>query len=284
MNTQRNIGLLGDGKWVINIHEFLKKHVEHCMVFDSVLDLAQQVSHMLDLVIFHSEKEAEQKRYVLECLDQTLAPDIPILINLESQMLSTFQKGLRYPNRLIGVRWSFPVEANFFLELISNDATAVHLVERLSSITKVDWLKRTVVSTCDFSIAERLFAAIVREGMFLVDQGYADVASVDRACRNDAGFYVPFAGNFRYMDLMGVYAYGRVMYDLNPELAKQVQIPPFAQKVWSQGDDGISNGRGFYSYDAAGKQQMLDKFKEFTFEMKQLIAQFQAMQDNIVAL
>jgi len=282
MNSQRNIVIIGDGKWVINIQEFLENNAEDCVVFDSVWDLPMKIIQKLDLIIFHSEKETEEKLHALECLGQIIGPEIPILINLESQMLSTFQKRLCYHNRLIGVKWSFPIESNYFLELISNGDTAAHLVERITAITKADWLKRTVVSTCGFSIGERLFAAIVREGMFLVDQGYADIESVDRACRNDAGFYIPFVGNFRYMDLMGVYAYGRVMYDLNPELAKNVQFPPFAQQVLSQGGDGVSNGRGFYTYDDDGKQHMLNKFKEFTIEMKQIIAQFQTMQDNIV--
>src|SRR5690606_30244795 len=60
---------------------------------------------------------------------------------------------------------------------------------------------------------------------YLVENGYASMESIDRACRNDAGYYLPFAGNFRYMDLMGTYAYGVVMKDLNPELSKATVVP-----------------------------------------------------------
>lgn len=38
---------------------------------------------------------------------------------------------------------------------------------------------------------------------------------------NDMGWWIPFVGPFRYMDLMGVEAYYRVMRDLLPDLSTE---------------------------------------------------------------
>jgi 3-hydroxybutyryl-CoA dehydrogenase len=46
---------------------------------------------------------------------------------------------------------------------------------------------------------------------------------------------MPFAGPFRYMDLMGVEAYYRVMKDLLPELSTSPGIPGVMRRVVESG-------------------------------------------------
>ena len=72
------------------------------------------------------------------------------------------------------------------------------------------------------------------------------VEDVDRAMRKDVGWWMPLAGPFRYMDLMGVEAFHRVMRDLLPDLSTDPGIPKLIRDVVDGGGRGIKNGRGFY--------------------------------------
>ncbi|MGH2645825.1 MAG: 3-hydroxyacyl-CoA dehydrogenase family protein, partial [Chitinophagaceae bacterium] len=100
------------------------------------------------------------------------------------------------------------------------------------------------------------------------------VEDIDRACRNDAGYYLPFAGNCRYMDLMGTYAYGMVMQELNPDLSKDGEVAPFFKRIVEQGGMGMQNGNGFYQYDANEAKKWDQKFRRFSYQIEKIISKY----------
>jgi 3-hydroxybutyryl-CoA dehydrogenase len=51
------------------------------------------------------------------------------------------------------------------------------------------------------------------------------------------------------MDLMGTYAYGLVMKDLNRELSKDTKLPDFIDAIIREGGSGMENNNGFYKYE-----------------------------------
>lgn len=58
---------------------------------------------------------------------------------------------------------------------------------------------------------------------------------VDRSPRHGVGWWITFAGPFRYLDLMGVQSYWRVIQDLLPDLSTGPEIPPLMQKAVESG-------------------------------------------------
>ena len=52
-------------------------------------------------------------------------------------------------------------------------------------------------------ITNRIMYAMIREAFYLVENGYATVEDVDRSLRNDLGYWITFAGPFRFMDITG---------------------------------------------------------------------------------
>jgi 3-hydroxybutyryl-CoA dehydrogenase len=115
---------------------------------------------------------------------------------------------------------------------------------------------------------------MVREAFYLLENGYVSVEDIDRACRNDAGYYLPFAGNCRYMDLMGTYIYGVVMRDLNPELSKDRQIPAFFREIVSKERLGMETKQGFYPYQEGEVEQWEEVFRKFSYQIRQIIAKY----------
>lgn len=172
----------------------------------------------------------------------------------------------------MGLNWTEPAHTTLFLEIISSEQS-VGLAEELNRFAKAYWGKDPIVAH-EHGVRSRLISAMAREASFLVDNGYASVEDIDRACRNDAGYYLPFSGNCRYMDLMGTYAYGMVMKDLNPDLSKDKEIPQFFKKVLEEGALGMQNKKGFYAYSSASVNNWRRTMEKFSYQIQDIIEKY----------
>jgi 3-hydroxybutyryl-CoA dehydrogenase len=215
-----------------------------------------------------------EKKEVIRKLEDHISATSLIAINTESIPLSILQQDCDYPERLIGLNWSEPAHTSFFLEIITNENTNKKLSRDLFRLARTSWNKDPYLVCSDLSIRAKMFSAMVREAFFLVQNGYASIEDIDRACRNDAGYYLPFSGNFRYMDLMGVYAYGLVMKDLNPELSKEASLPDFFKELIRRGGLGMENQEGFYEYEVGDAEHWDKQFREFSFQIREIIQKY----------
>lgn len=226
------------------------------------------------LAIVFTNEDLDEKKAVLARLEELLPPTATIAINAESIPLDLLQEGTRHPERIVGANWVEPVHTTCFLELISNDRTSKDHVEWLYNTARDSWKKDPYLVSHGSGIRQRMMSALVREAFYLVENGYASVEDIDRACRNDAGYYLAFAGNCRYMDLMGTYAYGMVMKDLNKELSNDQQVAPFFTAIMESGKLGMANNAGFYNYQE-GEREVWDKtFREFTYQIQHIMERY----------
>lgn len=224
------------------------------------VDWPDVLSHGLAVAI--TGENLQEKQAVIGQLESRIAEDAIIAINTESIPLHELQASCSSPARILGLNWCYPAHLTFFMEIIGNAQTPSEHLRFMETITKKAWGKDPYTVTCGFSVRARIMAAWAREAFHLIDNGFASIESIDRACRNDAGHYLPFAGNFRYMDLMGTYAYGMVMKDLNPELSKASTVPE-------------SILQDFHSYAMMEDQKEQEKiFLKFSREIRELILKY----------
>jgi 3-hydroxybutyryl-CoA dehydrogenase len=227
-----------------------------------------------DMAIAITNENIGDKHAMIHDLENTLADDALIAINSESIALSTLQLHAKHPERIIGANWVEPVHTSYFLEIITNVQTNQQLVQDFYNTAKELWQKDPYILKSDRGIRAKMMSALIREAFYLVENNYVTVEDIDRACRNDAGYYLPFAGNFRYMDLMGTFMYGVVMQDLNPELSKNTHIPKFCQDLIDQGDKGMATGKGFYNYAPGEAAEWEATFRKFSYQIQQIISKY----------
>jgi 3-hydroxybutyryl-CoA dehydrogenase len=111
---------------------------------------------------------------------------------------------------------------------------------------------------------------MMREALYLVENGYATVADVDRSLRNDLGYWITFAGPFRFMDLTGIPAYASVAEELFPELNTNTKVSPVLSDVARSGAMGVANAKGFYEYTPRQAQRWQKASLEFSYRIRQL--------------
>lgn len=240
--------------------------------FDIKGHLGDEMNYRLTLVI--TKENLFHKRSVIQQLEEVLPSQSVIAINTESIPLSAIHQDTVHPERIIGLNWSEPAHTTYFLEIITNESNPKELVNDFYATAKLFWKKDPYVLNKGNGIRARMMSAMVREAFYLVEKGYVSVEDIDRACRNDAGYYLPFAGICRFMDLMGTYGYGVVMRDLNPELSKDRHIPAFFMEIIQKGGEGMENGKGVYTYRDGEVEKHRELFRKFSYQIERMISKY----------
>jgi 3-hydroxybutyryl-CoA dehydrogenase len=202
-----------------------------------------------EVVIESVTENNTEKKKVFEELEKVLSPTAIIGTNTSAIPVTILQNGLRHPERLLGIHWGEPAHVLRFMEVICGDQTDKKYAEKMIALSE-GWGKEPTLVKKDIRgfITNRLMYAMMREGINLVKNGYATIEDIDRACRNDMGYWITFAGPFRFMDLTGIPAYLTVMKDLFSELDNSAEPPDFIEKLVASGAKGVSNAHGFYPY------------------------------------
>lgn len=227
------------------------------------------------IVIECTIENTEIKESVYKKIEEVISPEAILTSNTSAIPISDLQKLTQHPERFLGLHWAEPSHTTRFLEIICGDQSSVERGEYLYQLSHL-WQKEPILVRKDIRgfITNRLMYAMYREGINLVENGYATIEDVDRACRNNAGYYMTFVGIFRWMDLTGVKAYHAVMKDLNPTLYNGTELPKLIDDVVKAGGNGVSNSQGFYDYAPEEAKLWEETFSQFTYEIRELALKY----------
>jgi len=227
-------------------------------------------------VVIETVLEDMQVKYeVFRKIEAVVSPETIIGSNTSAIPVTLLQKGASHPERFVGIHWGEPAHVLRFMEIICGDKTDMRFVERARALAE-SWGKEPSVVRRDIRgfLTNRCMYALMREAFYLVESGYATIEDVDRSVRNDLGYWITLAGPFRFMDLTGVPAYGRVMKDLLPELCNSTEVPALMRKVVDAGGLGVSNAQGFYKYTPAQARRWEKRFREFAYDIRALAMKY----------
>jgi 3-hydroxybutyryl-CoA dehydrogenase len=245
----------------------------------SQLTTSQEYSQLKDckIVIESIIEDLSIKQSVFARIESIVPEDTIIGTNTSAIPISTLQQGFRIPGRFLGLHWMEPAYTNRFLEIICGDATDLSKAEWVYALSRL-WNKEATLVRKDIRgfITNRLMYAMYREAFYLVENGYATVEDVDRACRNSPGYWMTLVGVFRWMDLTGVPAYRTVMKDLFPTLNNQTEVPRLIDEIVQAGGNGIANGKGFYDYTPEEARLWKQTYEEFSYEIRRLALKYPA--------
>jgi 3-hydroxybutyryl-CoA dehydrogenase len=267
------------------IYEHLKKSLEEGLVTESPdyflnnLLISEDYAMLVDceLVIECTLESLPIKKSVYEKIEAVVSTEAVITSNTSAIPISILQKEVKHPQRFLGLHWAEPSHTTRFLEVICGDLSDVSKGEWLYELSH-QWGKEPTLVRKDIRgfITNRLMYALYREAFNLVENGYATVEDVDRACRNNAGYWMTLVGPFRWMDLTGVPAYHTVMKDLFPTLSNSVEMPKLIDDIVKEGGKGVANAHGFYPYTTEEAQLWRETFETFSYEIRELALKYPA--------
>ncbi|MEX2299494.1 MAG: 3-hydroxyacyl-CoA dehydrogenase family protein [Bryobacterales bacterium] len=227
------------------------------------------------LVIESTAEDIRIKKEVFRKIEAIVSPAAIIGSNTSAIPISLFQKDAVHPGRYVAIHWSEPAHVSRFLEVACGEQTRPAVARRVIELA-ANWDKEPALLRRDVRgfISNRCAYALYREAFHIVEQGWATMEDVDRSLRNDIGWWIPFAGPFRYMDLTGGAAYGVVMKDLWPELSRGTEVPEAMKKLMAAGGKGVANANGFYRYTREEAERWERQYREFNYDIRRVARKY----------
>ncbi|MBL7736145.1 MAG: 3-hydroxyacyl-CoA dehydrogenase family protein [Chitinophagaceae bacterium] len=243
------------------------------------LTITDDYSRLADckITIESTLEDIDIKKAVFEKIEAAVSPTAIIGSNTSAIPISILQQHVRRPERFFGLHWTEPAYTTRFLEIICGDLSDKETAKYLYELAHY-WDKEPTLALKDIRgfITNRLMYAMYREAFNLVEGGYASVEDVDRACRNNAGYWMTLVGVFRWMDLTGLPAYHAVMKDLLPTLSNKTEIPKLIDDLVKDGAKGVANAKGFYDYTPEEAKLWQETYREFSYDIMRIAKKYPA--------
>ena len=202
----------------------------------------------VDLVIETVHENLEIKRQVLAEIDSLLPDRVFVCTNSSSLPCSRMADVLSRPEIFFNINFSDPQDpADMLVELMRGAQTSSEALmageKFVRSLGMVPIVTYKEIMGFSFN---RVWRAIKREVLHLVDQGYSDYQDIDRAWIMD--FSTPF-GPFGLMDIIGLDVVRDIEEQYYLDSGEERDRPPkLLDDMIGQGKLGVKSGKGFYNY------------------------------------
>ncbi len=225
----------------------LKKPVAVQEAMDRLMpDLNGNGLRRADLVIEAIVEKADAKRELLRSIEGIVRPDALLATNTSSIPLEVLGEVLNDPSRLVGLHFFNPVAQMQLVEIVRGQKTSESAMERARAFTvAIERLPLDVKSSPGF-LVNRVLMPYITEAVTLVQEGIR-IEEVDQAATH---FGMPM-GPLLLADTVGLDICLSVAEMLAGPLG--TEVPEFLREMVARGDLGRKSGKGFYTYNKAGK-------------------------------
>jgi len=182
---------------------------------------------------------------------ETLArPDCALTSNSSSFPISEIGKGLKTQNRMMGLHFFMPAHLIPLVEVVSSVQTDPKEAERVGAVMKALG-KRPVQVRKDVIgfLGNRIQGALMREALWLIEQGVASPEDIDATVRLSFGFRYAAAGPIVQKEHSGWDTTCAVAKIIWPDLCNAKGPPPVLQKNVDEGRIGFKTKRGFFEWN-----------------------------------
>jgi 3-hydroxybutyryl-CoA dehydrogenase len=199
-------------------------------------------------VVEAAPEKLELKTSIFQKLEDIVSAECVLASNTSSIPITAIAGGLKSPERVVGMHFFNPVPLMKLVEVIAGQRTEPWAVEITHAFAKS--LGKTSVTCKDTPgfIVNRVARGFYGEGLRLVQEGVADLKTIDQLARLEGNFRM---GPFELMDLIGLdvnLAVSQSMYRATYE-EPRYRPNPIQERMVQAGDFGRKTGRGFYRYD-----------------------------------
>ena len=204
----------------------------------------------IDIVVETVTEDLALKQKIFAELEALARPDCALTSNSSSFPISEIGKGLKTQSRMMGLHFFMPAHLIPLVEVVRSVHTAVPLAEKVGAIMS-ELGKRPVQVKKDVIgfLGNRIQGALMREALWLIEQGVASPEDIDATVRLSFGFRYAAAGPIVQKEHSGWDTTCAVAKIIWPDLSKADGPPPILQKNVDEGRIGFKTKHGFFEWN-----------------------------------
>ena len=221
-----------------------KNTLLQCVRFEPDMNMAVKG---VNLVIEAVPEKLELKRRVIKELDAACDPQTIISTNSSSIRVSLIDDATQRMDRVLNTHFYSNPWRSHIVELMKGSQTSEETMTRVGAFMRsIGMLPLIVKKESTGFIFNRVWRAVKRECLHLVDDGVASYEDVDRAWMS---YYGTKMGPFGLMDKVGLDVVRDIENVYYGESSDLRDAPPrlLLNKI-EKGELGVKTGKGFYSY------------------------------------
>lgn len=212
--------------------------------------LAEAAWPRIDIAVETVTEDLPLKQKLFAEMEGLARPNCALTSNSSSFPISEIGKGLKTQSRMMGLHFFMPAHLIPLVEVVRSVHTDVALAEKVGA-TMSALGKRPVQVKKDVIgfLGNRIQAALMREALWLIEQGVASPEDIDATVRLSFGFRYAAAGPIVQKEHSGwdtTCAVAKVIY---PDLCNADGPPPVLQRNVDQGRIGFKTKRGFFDWN-----------------------------------
>jgi len=204
----------------------------------------------IDLVVETVTEDLALKQTLFAEIEALARPEAAITSNSSSFPISDIGKGLNSQHRMMGLHFFMPAHLIPLVEVVRSVHTDAHQAERVGTIM-ASLGKRPVQVKKDVIgfLGNRIQGALMREALWLIEQGVASPEDIDATVRLSFGFRYAAAGPIVQKEHSGWDTTCAVAKIIWPDLSNAKGPPPVLQNNVDQGRIGFKTRRGFFEWN-----------------------------------
>jgi 3-hydroxybutyryl-CoA dehydrogenase len=189
------------------------------------------------------------KQRLFAQLEQLAGPDVPLTSNTSNFPIGEIGKHLKNRHRVLGLHFFMPAHLVPLVEVVSAEASDPKIAERTVELMKQlgkapIWVKKDVPGF----VGNRIQHAMMREALYLINDGIVSPEGVDTAVRYGFGFRFIACGPIMQKEMSGWDTNYYVAEALYPHLYSNTTPAPVVKNLIDKNDLGMKTKRGFWEW------------------------------------
>src|SRR6185369_14724005 len=207
----------------------------------------EEAAREADLVIEAVPEEMESKIEIFTLLDKVCRPETILASNTSSLSITEIASVTYRPSKCLGMHFFNPVHKMKLLELVRALETDEQTLPAAGDVGRQMGKEVVVIRESPGFITSRINAMIGNEAFYMLQEGIASPADIDKALR--LGLNHPM-GPFELVDLVGLDTRLHILEYLHRSLGEKYRPAPLLVQYVKAGRLGRKSGRGVYEYPA----------------------------------
>ena len=204
----------------------------------------------IDLVVETVTEDLALKQQIFADMERLARPDCALTSNSSSFPISEIAKGLKTQGRMMGLHFFMPAHLIPLVEVVRSVHTDIPTAETVGAIMS-SLGKRPVQVKKDVIgfLGNRIQGALMREALWLIEQGVASPEDIDATVRLSFGFRYAAAGPIMQKEHSGWDTTCAVAKIIWPDLNNADGPPPVLQRNVDEGRIGFKTKAGFFPWN-----------------------------------